>query len=112
MVTAGVTPNVVTYSTVITACAQNADSDRSDFWLSEMRKNGVKPNSYTYNALARQFVAKGDFQKVEDLMNDLKRSGQALDEHCLASLLSAYYNATPKETKRAEMTLLEFSEAG
>ena len=42
-------------------------------------------------------------------MQDLKCDGLPLDDFCLASLLQAYSNATPKQIFRAEAVLQGFA---
>merc|ERR1719171_337009 len=42
-------------------------------------------------------------------MADMKADGVQFDDFCLASLLNAYGNATPKQSRRAEAALADFA---
>merc|ERR1719379_1587794 len=76
-----------------------------------MKQAGVPPNSFTYNSVAKSFAASGDYRKVEQLIDSLKRDGMTPDDFCLASLLNSYSNAKPKQVRRAEAAFEEFVRA-
>merc|ERR1719198_2457146 len=76
-----------------------------------MRLAEVLPNSFSYNSAAKPFVSLGDYQKVEQLMANLRFDGLAFDDFCLTSLLHAYGNAKPKQQQRAESAFQEFAAA-
>lgn len=49
MLQEGVEPSVVTYTTVIGACAHNRDSELAFEWIRRMKIKGCDPNFHTYN---------------------------------------------------------------
>merc|ERR1719301_83508 len=112
MLETGVEPNVITFNSVIAACAKAGNGKRCEEWLEKMRRAGVQPNSFTYNSVAKPFVAKGDYERVEQFMKDLCSEGSQLDDFCLTSLLHAYGNAKPKQPGRAQEVVLEFLASG
>jgi hypothetical protein len=61
---------------------------------------------------AKPFVAKGDYERVEKYMKDLRSEGSPLDDFCVTSLLHAYGNAKPKQTFRAQAALKHFLSTG
>merc|ERR1740130_1065728 len=73
-----------------------------------MKLAEVLPNSFSYNSVAKPFVALGDYKKVEQLMANLRSDGLSFDDFCLTSLLHAYGNAKPKQQQRAEAAFQEF----
>merc|ERR1719160_2480072 len=73
-----------------------------------MKLAEVLPNSFSYNSVAKAYVAQGDYKKVEHLMTNLRNDGLAFDDFCLTSLLHAYGNAKPKQQQRAESVFREF----
>merc|ERR1719161_95150 len=77
--------------------------ESAEAWLKKMKQCGVRPNSFSYNSVAKPFVAKGDYKKVEEIMGDLRDDGLAMDDFCLASLLHVYNNAKPKQHHLAEL---------
>merc|ERR550537_1428875 len=86
--------------------------ERCEDWIEKMRRAGVQPNSFTYNSAAKPYAARGNYRKVEKLVEDLRRDGLPWDDFCLTSLLYAYSNAKPRQRQRAEEVFQEFAAEG
>merc|ERR1719487_1995275 len=112
MLESNVEPNTITFNAVIAACAKKGDGRRAKEWLEKMRLAGILPNSFSYNTAAKAHVARGDYRQVEQLMAGLRKDGLPYDDFCLATLLSAYSNAKPKQRARAEATFRELVSDG
>merc|ERR1719238_1875513 len=107
MLESGVEPNTITFNAVIAACAKAGDGGRACTWLEKMKLSEVLPNSFSYNSAAKPYVARGEYRRVEELMNGLRGDGLPYDDFCLTSLLYAYSNAKPKQRSKAEAVFCE-----
>ena len=56
----GLDANVVTYNSVINACARCSNGPRAEFWFQKMIDAGVQPALFTFNSLINAFVKAGD----------------------------------------------------
>ena len=75
----GVTPDVFTYSALISACAKAGQSDRAFDVYEDMRRERVTPNVITYNALisACEKAEQSDLAfEVYDAMRSAQRRGR------------------------------------
>merc|ERR1719160_2305733 len=108
MIKNGVEPNIITFNAVISACAKDGQGALAERWLEKMHRAGVMPNSFSYNSAAKPYACSGDYLKVEELMASLKAGGSSPDDFCVNSLLTAYGNARPKQSRRAEAAFEEF----
>jgi pentatricopeptide repeat domain-containing protein 1 len=71
---AGVSPNVITYSSAITAC------DRAGEWQQalQLQKHmtdvaAVQPNAITYSAVMSALARKGRYSEAIELLNNIKQ---------------------------------------
>lgn len=68
MEAAGLVPNVVTYTTLMTAYSRSADVDGAESVLQRMKAANVKPNILSYNSLltAMYWVSKRQVNTLDD----------------------------------------------
>jgi len=99
---AGVQPNVRSYSSIIDACCKTSQVQRAEELFAEMCEMGITPTIVTYTSLARPHAKQGDWRRVEALKEQMARHGVKPNAFFLCGLLTAYANASPKESARAE----------
>merc|ERR1719464_1880801 len=85
----GLEPNLVSYNTVINACAILGEASKAVTWLACMTEKGITPDLVTYSTLCKAFAREGKADVVEDIMRWLDASGYELNEYFFASLISA-----------------------
>ncbi|DBA92143.1 TPA: hypothetical protein ACH3X1_015865 [Trebouxia sp. C0004] len=68
-----ITPNEVTYSTLIDGCVRAGVIDTGKELLSEMVAGGVKPNAVTYNTLIRAYAM--DDKEAFGMLNEMGKAG-------------------------------------
>merc|ERR1719199_1656350 len=69
-----------------------------------MLDRGVRPTIVTFTALAKPFVRLGNWERVEEIAQDLENEGLTVNEYFLNNLLYAYGNASPPQRERAIRT--------
>ena len=77
MVNAGVTPNRVSYNSVIDACERKGDEDRAEYWQSQMA--GVRPNEVSYDIVIHALLVKGEWQRAEQSLSQMMLDGVRLN---------------------------------
>ena len=103
MITSGIEPSVVSYTTAIAACV--ADPKKSDIameWIKRMKSRNVKPNVITYNtALASCLdgTLEGSMrasQLASQMVNDIKTQVEecALDKDEYTNIIPNFYTRT------------------
>ena len=60
MLGGGVEADVVSYSTMINACAQNGETARAEWWLQHMLDNGVEANVVSYSTVINACAQQGE----------------------------------------------------
>lgn len=97
---AGVQSDVVLYTTVIDACGKAGDVERALRVFRRMQAQGLKPQIYTYSALAGAFAHKGDWVQVETFAEEMVADGIAANEFFLYAQLLSY--SVARQGHRAE----------
>jgi len=62
----------------------------------------IAPTVVTYTSMARPYAQKGNWRRVEALRDQMEKQGVKGNSFFLCGLLSAYANACPRESGRAE----------
>lgn len=110
--TRGPGPDVITYNSVINACAAQGEAARAEALLVRMMARGLTPNEVTYGTICKAFARQGEIAAVERIMAALEASGTPLNEYFYASLISACGAARPADPVRAELALSELESRG
>ncbi|KAJ6432807.1 hypothetical protein OIU84_019939 [Salix udensis] len=92
-------PDVVTYNTLINGCFEHGSSEEGFKLIDEMEGRGMKLNSVTYNVMVKWFVKKGKMDEVDktvgkmdeafQLMDEMGRKGLKMDSVTLNTMLHA-----------------------
>jgi pentatricopeptide repeat domain-containing protein 1 len=71
---AGVAPNVITYSSAITACDRAGEWQQALLLLKHMTDvAAVQPNAITYSAVMSALARKGRYSEAMELLNNIKQ---------------------------------------
>lgn len=76
----GVKPNVVTWTSVVSACAVAGRADVAEEVVARMRAAGEEPNVVTLTALIRAHGSAGRSEKAEAVMKHMLRHGPQPNE--------------------------------
>merc|ERR1719456_707858 len=80
--------SVVTFNTIIDACARCGRMDQVSRVQEDMARSGVPPNLITYSSLIKGYCRMGDIQMAFDILRRMKSEGNARpDEIMYNSLL-------------------------
>merc|ERR1719359_252468 len=85
----GVTPNVVTFNSVINACAQCGDVDRAESWFRRMLAKEVTPSVETFNSLINACAKAGDALRAEEWFEEISSHGLEPDAFSYSTLSHA-----------------------
>lgn len=89
MLKAELTFSIVTYNTLVDACARNGDMDRITSLLHEMVTKGIEPNVITYSAIIKGYCQAGRMDTALELLDDMRKNKHLRpDEHTYNTLLS------------------------
>ena len=72
-------PDVVSFNTLISACAKEAKPERAEMAFSQMRKRGLVPNEITYSTLITARARGGQPAKAQAWLDAMIESGVAPD---------------------------------
>jgi pentatricopeptide repeat protein len=64
MASAGVSPNAMTFTVLLTGCAQSLRAEAAQRLMARMREAGLVPNAYTLTALVTVHSACGDWRRA------------------------------------------------
>jgi len=67
--------SIVTFNTLVDACARCGRMDQLSGIQEEMEKVGVQPNLITYSAMIKGYCRMRDIQKAFDILNHMRREG-------------------------------------
>mmetsp|Transcript_29583 Transcript_29583/g.70964 ORF Transcript_29583/g.70964 Transcript_29583/m.70964 type:complete len:1064 (+) Transcript_29583:223-3414(+) len=65
--------SVITYNTLVDACARGGCMDRVPRLLEDMKKSGIKPNLITYSTMLKGHCQAGDVQVAFAILEQMKR---------------------------------------
>merc|ERR1719213_553721 len=100
----GVTPDSVSYSTIIHACTKSSATGRAEFWLKEMISQESlqvdAPISFCYNTAIQALAQEGKTTKAEHYLRAATAAKADLTAACLCSVAAAFTRAG--DAQRAE----------
>merc|ERR1719321_1364432 len=79
--------NVITFNTMIDACARCGCMDRVPHLLESMRKEGVEPDLVTYSSLVKGYSLAGDVRRGFKVFEEMKSSGKVLPDEIMYNVL-------------------------
>merc|ERR1719262_984412 len=79
--------NVITYNTMIDACARCWSMDHVPKLLESMRKEGVEPDLVTYSSLVKGYSLAGDVRRGFQVFEEMKSSGKVLPDEIIYNVL-------------------------
>merc|ERR1719277_2568526 len=79
MMCQGLNPTVVSFSTMINACAKVGDLGRAEHWYGIMQEHGVQPNGYCYSALINACSRVGNVESACLWLQRAEKTGAAMD---------------------------------
>jgi pentatricopeptide repeat domain-containing protein 1 len=80
---AGVSPNVITYSSAITACDRAGEWQQALHLLQCMTDVAVQPNAITYSAVMSALARKGRYSEAMELLNNIKQHSTVVPTKCV-----------------------------
>lgn len=95
------TVSVEIYSALISCATRVGDPQKVDELFEEARRYR-KTSVAMYTIACRPHVQIGNYAKVEEYFENMKRDKLHADTYCMDALLSAYANAMPKAWREAE----------
>merc|ERR1712012_1112752 len=98
----GVAPDVVSYNSVINACAKAGKADRAERWLAKAIEGGVAPNVVSYTAVIDACAKAGKAERAEHWLAQARRSGIILNVVSYTAAMKGCIRAKPKLPKIAE----------
>ncbi|KAL5850652.1 hypothetical protein ACOSQ4_008665 [Xanthoceras sorbifolium] len=94
----GVRASVSSFNAVLRILAGNGELDRAVLLLKQMPHMGCSPNFLSYNTvICRLCMAKGRMQEVEELVNNMTRSGASIDANMYSCLIKGYRKDSNEE---------------
>ena len=73
---AGVEADIISYNTVMKACAEASDVARAEHWMSTMLKAGVKANTVSYTTVIKACAAARDVARAEHWLSMMLKAKQ------------------------------------
>merc|ERR1719387_3252955 len=89
MLAAGVGADVVSYSTVINACAKVGNGGSAERWLTKMLEAGVQANVQSYSAVVSAFAKVGDTMGAEKWLLQMLDAGIKGDTISYTAMINA-----------------------
>ncbi|KAJ3516279.1 hypothetical protein NLJ89_g1229 [Agrocybe chaxingu] len=103
-------PNIIHYSMAILAHSVKGVVDGLDFWLEDMRREGVRPNVKFFSSLIQVYRKRGDDRAVLAVVKTMRNAGIQPDRNIYTSLIS--HMANRKNAKAADTLYVEALEEG
>merc|ERR1719324_1473153 len=82
-------PNVVSYSSMIDACAKAGDPARAERWHRTMVEKGVQPNAHSFSAVINACAKAGDVAAASNHLAAMEKSGVLADVVVYSGVLDA-----------------------
>merc|ERR1719327_2347719 len=101
MTEVGIAPDVVSYNTIITACAKAGDLEKAEEWLSRMEKVGIKPNLVPFLCMIQSHSCQGHVRDVERLFSQVLQRRLRPDARFVSAIILAHGNAKPRQPAQA-----------
>jgi len=89
MIEAKITPDVVTYTSLITLEMRLGNTGKAEIYLTEMKAAGLKPNVRTHSALVEGYGKRGTLDRVLSSLKRMEEDGVEPNEFILASVMDA-----------------------
>ena len=86
-------PNLVTYNTILRACAQAKQTKKMEELFKEMEDAGIKPDAYTFNGILDAYGKAGEFQEMELVLRQMRNLKVKPDFITFNTLIDAYGKA-------------------
>lgn len=86
-------PNLVTYNTLLRACAQAKQHEKLEELFKEMELEGFKPDIYTFNGVLDAHGKAGDFAAMESLLKKMRHCKVKADFITYNTMIDAYGKA-------------------
>eukprot|EP00397_Hematodinium_sp_SG-2012_P031460 GEMP01033396.1.p1 GENE.GEMP01033396.1~~GEMP01033396.1.p1 ORF type:complete len:452 (-),score=81.21 GEMP01033396.1:762-2087(-) len=99
MTESNITPDVLAYTSMITACMKRGLFDRAERWWHRMKEMNVAPNEFTYGAMITMGGKAGDVDMIETYLGESLSTGAAPSDEMFSILISSFAKA--KATDRA-----------
>lgn len=106
----GLDPDVISYNSIVHACAREGDIPSAEQWFARMKVKGVEPNVITYNILMDACAKRDDPEGAEAWLESMIQNGVDPNEVSYATVIHA--RAKGGELKAAEAWLQRMLEAG
>merc|ERR1719161_881022 len=100
MLDKGMTPNAVTFSAMIDACAKASDPAGAELWHNRMVEAGIEASQHSFGSVISAFAKAGDADKAELWLNRMDELGIEPDVVAFSSVIDACSKADDAE--RAE----------
>jgi pentatricopeptide repeat protein len=72
MATRGVRPNPMTYTVLLTGCAQSLRAEAAQRVMARMQADGLEPNAHTLTALVTVYAACGEWRRAVAVFQDVR----------------------------------------
>lgn len=111
--TPGLTPDTISYNSVIHACAKKGDVRRAEHWLSKIsavRSDGVKANTISYNIVMDACAKANDPEGAENLLHRMLK--EKLEANVVSYATVIHARAKRGDVKKAEHWLRRMIECG
>ncbi|KAL5572341.1 hypothetical protein UlMin_021938 [Ulmus minor] len=86
----GISPNVVTFTSIISSYCKLGRMEEASFVFSEMISSGIKPNDFTFNALIDGFGKAGKMDSAVSLYDKMLAHGYHPDVVTFTALIDGY----------------------
>jgi pentatricopeptide repeat protein len=90
---AGVRPDLMSYSHVITACVRASRMDEAKKTFRAMQDTGMVPNRQLYSTMMAGFGATGALNEAQQLFKQMQERRVRPNEYTMSSLVEAYLKA-------------------
>lgn len=82
-------PNIVHYTTVISAFSQVGDLDGVNTWLAKLSRQGLRPDFHVYSTVLHTLSMRGDLQAMSSLLDQMRSSGIQVTAPAYTTLIAA-----------------------
>jgi len=105
MVEAGVKPNLVAYSTIISTCGKATNCEKlsssrvalAETYFNQMKDNMLDPDNVCYGALLGVYAKAGEWKRSFQIIDEMRSKGSDVGEVGFTALISALIKAGENE---------------